>query len=74
MSNFVCCWAMTAMTSLDFHVSRMQEADYVGQPDEEWAKEARDNYHRDNDSCIVDHFHVLLVGLYVLCNAGAKCL
>lgn len=36
----------------------VQDRDYTGQPDEEWAKEAWDNYRQNNDSVIVDHFQV----------------
>ena len=36
----------------------VQERDYTGQPDEEWATEAWHNYRENNDSVIVDHFQV----------------
>lgn len=38
--------------------STWQDRDYTGQPDDEWAAEALENYRANNDSVIVDHFQV----------------
>lgn len=36
-----------------------QDRDYAGQPDDEWAEEALENYRANNDSVIAFHFQVL---------------
>jgi hypothetical protein len=51
----------------------MQDRDYTGQPDEEWAKEAWDNYRQNNDSVIVDHFQVCCHAVYSVLQDACQC-
>lgn len=49
-----------AFSALLYGLVVLQEKDYKGQPDEEWAEEAIAHWRANNDSPILDHFQ----GLY----------